>query len=32
MLHTLENNILRIKVDDYGAELKSITGLSDETD
>ena len=29
MLHTLQNDILKIKVSDFGAELKSITGLSD---
>ena len=32
MLHTLENSTLRITVDDYGAELKSITGISDGTE
>ena len=29
MLHTLENSILRITVDNHGAELKSITSISD---
>ena len=29
MLHTLENGTLRITVDDHGAELKSITSISD---
>ena len=32
MLHTLENGILRITLDDHGAELKSITGVSDGTE
>ena len=32
MLHTLENGTLRITVDDRGAELKSITGISDGTE
>ena len=32
MLHTLENSILRITVDNHGAELKSITGISDGTE
>ena len=32
MLHTLENGTLRITVDDHGAELKSITGISDGTE
>ena len=32
MLHTLENNFLKITVDDHGAELKSITGVSDGTE
>ena len=29
MLHTLQNDILKITVADFGAELKSITGISD---
>ena len=32
MLHTLENGKLKITVADHGAELKSITGLSDGTE
>ena len=32
MLHTLQNDVLKITVDDHGAELKSITGLSDGTE
>ena len=32
MLHTLQNDILKIKISDFGAELKSITGLSDGTE
>ena len=31
MLHTLQNDVLKITVDDHGAELKSITGVSDGT-
>lgn len=29
MLHTLQNDVLKITVADYGAELKSITGVKD---
>ena len=32
MLHTLKNDVLQITVDDHGAELKSITGISDGTE
>ena len=32
MLHTLENDILRITAEDHGAELRSITGKSDGTE
>ena len=32
MLHTLQNNILKITLDDKGAELKSITEVSDGTE
>ena len=32
MLHTLQNDILKITLDDVGAELKSITELSDGTE
>ena len=32
MLHTLKNDILKIAVEDHGAELKSIMGLSDDTE
>ena len=32
MLHTLKNDVLKITVDDHGAELKSITGVSDDTE
>ena len=32
MLHTLQNDILKITVADHGAELKSITGISDGTE
>ena len=32
MLYTLKNSKLKITVDDHGAELKSITGLSDNTE
>ena len=32
MVHTLENGILKITADDHGAELKSITGISDGTE
>lgn len=32
MIHTLENDVLRITAADYGAELKSITGISDGTE
>ena len=32
MLYTLENNLLKISVDEHGAELKSITGISDGTE
>lgn len=32
MLHTLKNDMLKITVDDRGAELKSITGISDGTE
>ena len=32
MLHTIKNDVLKITVDDHGAELKSITGVSDGTE
>lgn len=32
MLHTLKNDVLKITIDDRGAELKSITGISDGTE
>ena len=32
MLHSLQNDILRITLDDHGAELKSITELADGTE
>ena len=32
MLYTLKNDELRITVDDHGAELKAITGISDNTE
>ena len=32
MIHTLKNGIIQITADDHGAELKSITGLSDGTE
>ncbi|MBR1729456.1 MAG: aldose 1-epimerase family protein [Selenomonadaceae bacterium] len=32
MIHTLKNDILKITIDDHGAELKSIIGVSDNTE
>ena len=32
MIHTLENDILKITIAEHGAELKSITGISDGTE
>ena len=32
MIYTLENDVLKITVDEHGAELKSITGISDGTE